>query len=315
LELRDARLAYLRWLGETRDLSPHTLRAYDGDLRALESHLGSSSAVSAICRDRILSFIGAQREAGLCAASVRRRASAVRGFSKWLNVRELLLGDPWIGEPVALGRSRRLPRVLSAHQLDRLMSFLREAASVDDAPQLAAPLIRPHKATTLLAVTLMVVTGVRVAELVGIDSADVDVQGRSLRLMGKGRRERQVFLADDWTAALMSAYLATRARLSISHPRLLFNSSLAPLSTSAVRARLAQACEQAGIEIRVTPHMLRHTAATQLMEAGVDIRFIQRLLGHSSLSTTEIYAHVSDAALRRVVADAGVLSRLRGGDN
>jgi site-specific recombinase XerD len=89
---------------------------------------------------------------------------------------------------------------------------------------------------------------------------------------------------------------------------LLVNGSGAPLSPTALRARLSLAAKDAGLARHVTPHMLRHTAATQLIEMGVDIRFVQRLLGHASIATTEIYTHVSDAALRRRVAEASVLS-------
>jgi integrase/recombinase XerD len=90
---------------------------------------------------------------------------------------------------------------------------------------------------------------------------------------------------------------------------LLFNRRYGPLTASAMRTRLRKVADEAGVRTRVTPHMLRHTAATQLIEAGVDIRFIQRLLGHASLTTTEIYTHVSDRALMRVVSDADVLGR------
>src|SRR5439155_15530118 len=98
--------------------------------------------------------------------------------------------------------------------------------------------------------------------------------------------------------------------LGVEHPWLLFNLRHEPMTAAAMRARLIKAADAAGLRARVTPHMLRHTAATQLIEAGVDIRYIQRLLGHASLSTTEIYTHVSDCALRRVVSDADVLGRL-----
>ena len=105
-------------------------------------------------------------------------------------------------------------------------------------------------------------------------------------------------------------YLETRAGLPVAHSNLLFNRHYGPLTAPAMRSRLAKAAGHAGLSARVTPHMLRHSAATQLIEAGVDIRYIQRLLGHASLSTTEIYTHVSDQALRRVVSDADVLGRL-----
>jgi integrase/recombinase XerD len=169
---------------------------------------------------------------------------------------------------------------------------------------------RPHEATTLLAVALMVATGLRVSEVVSIQYQDIDLSGRTVRIVGKGRRERQVFLTNRWIHALTRAYLETRASLPVAHPSLLFNRHHGPLTAPAMRSRLAKAAAHAGLTTRVTPHMLRHSAATQLIEAGVDIRYIQRLLGHASLSTTEIYTHVSDQALRRVVSDADVLGRL-----
>jgi site-specific recombinase XerD len=159
-------------------------------------------------------------------------------------------------------------------------------------------------------VSLLLTTGVRVSELASIRCEAVDLAGRSVRLMGKGRRERQVFLTSDSIAELISDYLEARELLGLTHSRLLFNGNLDPLTPAALRARLAKAAESAGVAGSVTPHMLRHTAATQLIEAGVDIRYIQRLLGHASLSTTEIYTHVSDRTLRRAVCAADVF----GGD-
>jgi len=156
----------------------------------------------------------------------------------------------------------------------------------------------------------MVATGVRVHEVVSFRCDDIDLAGRTIRLLGKGRRERQVFLTNDWITDLTEAYLQARSTLDLSHPRLLFNLHYELLTTAAMRSRLAKAAAAAGITSRITPHMLRHTAATQLIEAGVDIRYIQRLLGHASLSTTEIYTHVSDQSLKRVVSDADVLGRL-----
>jgi site-specific recombinase XerD len=162
----------------------------------------------------------------------------------------------------------------------------------------------------LLAVALMVATGVRVHEVVGIECDDIDIPGRTVRLVGKGRRERQVFLTNDWITGLTDGYLRARSVLGIRHAQLLFNTRHDPLTPAAMRSRLLKAATAAGLSRRVTPHMLRHTAATQLIEAGVDIRYIQRLLGHASLSTTEIYTHVSDVALGRVVTDADVLGRV-----
>lgn len=309
MHIRKARARYVRWL-LTRDLSPHTIRAYDGDLACFQRYMGPSARVDAIDREDLTSFLEVQKEAGLSSASLRRRASALRGFCRWLLSEGVLESDPWSGASITFGRSRRLPRFLTAHELDRLLAFLRAMAEVDTCAGDPDPLQkRPHEATTLLAVTLMVATGVRVHEVVGIKCQDIDLPSRAIRLLGKGRRERRVYLTNDWITDLTGAYLEARSALAPSHPYLLFNLRLEPLTPPAMRSRLAKASAAAGLTGHITPHMLRHTAATQLIEAGVDIRYIQRLLGHASLSTTEIYTHVSDSALKRVVSDADVLGR------
>lgn len=311
MPLSQARQGYLRWLLATRDLSPHTLRAYEGDLASFEHFAGTAVHVEDLDRSTLVNFLESQRASALSPASLRRRASALRGFSRWLLAQGLIANDPWVGASVAAGRGRKLPRVLPAGDLDRLLAFLSQIAGVGFA-QTDPDLIRekPHESTTLLAVALMVSTGVRVHEVVGFKSQDIDLDSRAIRLIGKGRRERQVFLTNDWITDLTDAYLQVRSTLDLSHSRLLFNLHYEVLTTAAMRSRLAKAARAAGISQRVTPHMLRHTAATQLIEAGVDIRYIQRLLGHASLSTTEIYTHVSDSALKRVVSEADVLGRL-----
>jgi site-specific recombinase XerD len=309
MQVTHARQQYVRWLVVTRDLSPNTVRAYDGDIAALERHLGQRALVSEIDRDCVVSFIEGQRATSLSSMSVRRRASGLRGFCRWLVSRQLLDDDPWLGVTVPVGRSRKLPRLVPAGELNRLIMSLRVRADSTRETLAVRVLAEPDESTTLLGVALMLATGVRVTELVSIMCQDVDVAGRTVRIVGKGRRERLVYLTNDWIADLTQSYLATRDALGIEHPQLLFNRRRAPLTAPAMRSRLAKVAGDAGLGIKVTPHMLRHTAATQLIEAGVDIRLIQRLLGHASLSTTEIYTHVSDHALRRVVSDADVLGR------
>lgn len=310
MEISQAREQYVRWLEAGRDLSGHTVRAYASDVAALERHMGQARQVEEISAACILSFLEDQRARGISATTLRRRTAGLRSFCRWLVSRQLLEADPTREANVSVGRFRRLPRVVPGSELNRLLLFLREAAGASANPRSREVEERPHEFTTLLAVTLMVATGIRVSEAVSIRCKDVDVVGRTLRLVGKGRRERQVFLTDDWITGLVSAYLTARLRLGLSGERLLFNLHFEPLSAPALRGRLAKAGQAAGLEARVTPHMLRHTAATQLIEAGVDIRYIQRLLGHASLSTTEIYTHVSDRSLKRVVSEANVLGRL-----
>jgi site-specific recombinase XerD len=316
MRLCQARERYVRWLRTTRELSPHTIRAYDSDIAAFERFLGIHARVNDINGESVIAFVAELRAGGLASVSIRRRASGIRGFCQWLRAGQLLGVDPWAGATLNLGRSRKLPRLVPTHELDHLFTSLRDAAALSHDQVADEVLVRPHQATTLLAFALIVATGLRVSEVVSVRCTDVDLPGRNLRILGKGRRERQVFLTNDWISNLARAYIRTRsAGLQVDHDLLLFNCHGAPLTAPAMRSRLLKAARAAGLGNRVTPHMLRHTAATQLIEAGVDIRFVQRLLGHASLSTTELYTHVSDPALKRVVSDADVLGRSFGRDN
>jgi site-specific recombinase XerD len=309
LRIKEARQKYRRWL-LTRDLSTHTTRAYDGDIGRFERHVGPLTEVDDIDRDCLILFLEMQRQEGLSTASLRRRAAALRGFFRWMLSENIVTEDPWIGAAITFGRSHSLPRFLPAHELKRLLDFLKTMAGPEMwAGNVESIRARPHEGTTLVAIALMLATGVRVHEVVGIKCRDIDIPGQTIRLLGKGRRERRVYLTNDWITCLAMSYLEARDALQPTHPYLLFNLRYEPLTTAAMRSRLTKVASAAGLSNRVTPHMLRHTAATQLIEAGVDIRYIQRLLGHASLSTTEIYTHVSDAALRRVVSDADVLGR------
>ena len=301
--------SYIRWLLATRNLSPHTVRAYDGDIAAFIRYCGARKAVGCINHDSVIAFVEALSASDLAPTSIRRRVAGVRGFCRWMTRQGLLASDPSDGVTFSTGRQRSLPRVIPEHELNRLLAYLRQSAA-SDIHRPDAILARPHECTTLLAVSLMLATGLRVNEVTGIRCIDIDLPGRSLRVLGKGQRERIVFLPNEWIATLTKAYLAAHISLRLPQQQFLFNDCHRPLTPDAMRSRLAKASISAGLNVHVTPHMLRHTAATQLIEAGVDIRFIQRLLGHASLTTTEIYTHVSDRALRQVVTETDILTRL-----
>jgi len=166
-----------------------------------------------------------------------------------------------------------------------------------------------HQLTTLMIVAVMLNTGIRVSESVGIRCLDLDMEELTLKIRGKGARERIVYVTGDWLSALFPPYLACRTLLNVEHDYLFFSRTGVPMTAAAVRSRIITSGREAGLSRRVTPHMLRHTAATQLIEAAVDIRYVQRLLGHASIATTERYTHVSDLALRQKVADANVLGK------
>jgi integrase/recombinase XerD len=302
----EARSAYISWLVRARDLSAHTVRAYDVDLAVLGHHVGEHRALHHLTSDALAGFFEAQRDSGRSQRTLRRRASGIRGWSRWLLGEGLLAEDPWVGVELSFRRPRSLPRAVPDHELRRVLVHLQREAGVGSR-ELSPRLRRPSQATDLVVFALLLATGLRISELVGATTHDLDLESGSLRVLGKGRCERQVFLTDEWLCGLVRAYLDLRVEQEVTHDLILVNRQGDPLSATAARARLVRAGEQTGLPRRLTPHMLRHSAATQLVESGVDIRFVQRLLGHASLSTTEIYTHVSNQALRRAITEANVL--------
>jgi len=305
--IQDARREYVEWMSSTQGLSVHTVRAYAGDLTALQRHIGQAASVEQLSSEIVLDFIADLRSCGASDRSIRRRVAGVRSFTKWLIRAGLLDHDPLATLTVRLPVAKALPRAVATGDLKRLIVTLRNEAGLSDRVITAARVLKPvDPATTLLGVLLMLATGLRVSELVQAQCADLDAIAGSLRVLGKGRRERSVFIPGLWLQRFVSAYLHTREQLSLPHENLLFNEFGRPLTTAAVRSRLARAASRAGIR-PLTPHMLRHSAATQLIESGVDIRYVQRLLGHASITTTELYTHVTDPALRAKVTEANVL--------
>jgi integrase/recombinase XerD len=157
---------------------------------------------------------------------------------------------------------------------------------------------------------LLLATGIRVGELIRLRPADLDLAEGVLRVIGKGNRQRVVFLPGTRVRRLLDSYLARRAALQPRAESLFVADDLRPITAPGVRAFLKEIAKSAGLSRRVTPHLLRHTAATLLLEAGVDIRFVQRLLGHASIMTTQLYTHVSDKALQTAISRARVTDLL-----
>ena len=309
MEIQRAEQEFIGWLKTSRDLSHNTLRAYRGDLKAFSLHVGLHSSVNELSAGDLVNFLEEQRNSGLSPASIRRRMAALRRFCRWLLENDVVAKDPWSEVSVRVRKPRALPRPVHSEDLTRLLTFLTEAAGLrTTTPPRSGPL-RAHQATTLVAVTLMLATGLRVGEVAGVRCCDLDIADSSIRVRGKGSKERTVFLPDPWTQHLVTAYVEVREGLAIEHQHLLFSRSHGPMTPATIRTRLREAAARARTKHPITPHMLRHSAATNLIESGVDIRYVQRLLGHATLSTTEIYTHVSDVALRRVVSEANVVSR------
>lgn len=293
-----ATAAYVSRMKAARDPSVHTVRAYTSDLNDYARFL----AAKRLCprrEDTILAYAAyLTGERAAAPRTLRRRMACLRGFYKDLARSGAIERSPFVGLEMQLPRAKSLPRGLTRGET-MLLADAAWRACLGRRTRLA-------DASFAAAVLLLISTGLRVGELVQLRPNDFDPDSGGLHVRGKGRRERRVFVVDERLRVLLGQ-LAGRADTA---------SLLGPAgqewSTQAVRRALRRFGAAAGIERRLTPHMLRHTCATLLLEDGVDLLFLQRLLGHENIATTAIYAHVGDVALKRALENARLLSSLRG---
>ncbi len=288
--------AYVGRMKATRDPSEHTLRAYASDLRDFVRFIDQR----ALCPRQTETLLAyAQHlmvERAVAPRTLRRRMACLRGFYKDMVRTAAIAQSPFTGLEMQLPRLRSLPRAITREDARKL---------AETAWRICADRKLSLDAKAFpAAVLLLISVGLRVGELVQLRPSDFDADIGALRVHGKGRRERCVFVVDKRLRQIMTR-LAARPKA----PRLLGPNAV-DWSTQSVRRELRRLGQAAGVEKRVTPHMLRHTCATLLLEDGVDLRFLQRLLGHENIATTAIYAHVGDAGLRRALEGAGLLSSL-----
>lgn len=281
--MKDSAAEFLRYLDVQRGASRHTLRGYAADLaefRAFLSHEDAGDLADADAR-AVRAWLAWLHERKLAKSSIARKLATLRSCFRYL----ARTGRVEIN-PARQVRSPRLPK--------RLPSFLPKDESKDlldtDAERSPAGL-RDHALLELL-----YATGLRVSECCGLDLDDVDRRGGSVRVMGKGGKER-VVPAGDAALAALEAWLLVRGE---GRGALFTNARGGRLGSRSVLRIVRRRARGAGIDRRVTPHTLRHTFATHMLGEGADLRLIQELLGHSRLTTTQRYTHVSPEHLMKV---------------
>lgn len=275
--------AFLQYLAAERGASPHTLRSYAADLAELRGFLRTAKVASLAAADArtLRAYLAWLHGRGLAKSSIARKLATARSCFRFLARRGLVAANP--ARQVA---SPRLPK--------RLPSFL----PIDESNEL---LDASHGATLSgrrdhAILELLYASGLRVAECCGLDLEELDRRHGTVRVLGKGGKERMVPVGDEALAAV-EAYLSLRGEAG---GPLFRNVRGGRLTTRSVHNIVRRRAREAGIDRRVTPHTLRHTFATHLLGAGADLRLIQELLGHSRLSTTQRYTHVSPEHLMKV---------------
>ena len=281
--MNDPLAAFLRHLAVERNASAHTLRSYRNDLTDFQRFLSGrgSGDLAAADQRAVRAWLAALRARGLQPASIGRKLAAARSCFRFLVRRGRLETNP-----ARELRGPRLPR--------RLVSFL----PIDEATQLVSgrAVGGSHRERDVAILELLYASGLRVSELTGLDLEALDRSERTVRVLGKGRKERIVPYGGQ-AARAVEAWLARRSEAD---GPLFTNGQGRRLTVRSIHTIVGRAARAAGIARRVSPHTLRHTFATHLLDGGADLRAIQELLGHRRLSTTQRYTHVGADQLMRV---------------
>jgi integrase/recombinase XerC len=275
---------FLRSLAVERGASPHTLRSYRTDLTDCAAFLAAGRLGTLVGADArtLRAYLAALHERGLARTSIARRLAALRSFFRFLMRRGRASANP--AREVT---TPKLPRKLPAYlPIDESEALLRVAAP---------PAAGGARDRAIL--ELFYATGIRVAELAGLDVEDLDLREGAVRVLGKGRKERIVPVGRKAVEALR-AYLGREGERE--RGPVFLNGRGGRLTVRSVHRIVRARARAAGLHRRVSPHTLRHTFATHLLDAGADLRLIQELLGHARLGTTQKYTHVSTDRLMKV---------------
>jgi integrase/recombinase XerC len=287
-----------RHLLTERRLSAHTRLAYRRELAQLQAWCGERGIEhwEALDHALIRSFAARSHARGLAGRSIARRLSALRTFFRYLQREGALAGNPALDVP-APRAGRTLPGTLDVDAMARLLDF------------------KPEDTLALRDLALMELlysSGLRLGELIGLASTDLDLEAGTVRVLGKGRKERIVPVGTT-ARAVLRRWLEVRANLARAGTSALFvGRGGAPLSARAVQLRVAARARSQGLPQHVYPHLFRHSFATHLLESSRDLRGVQELLGHSSISTTQVYTHLDFQHLARTYEQAHPRAKRRG---
>jgi integrase/recombinase XerC len=290
--------AFAAHLSRERRLSVHTIEAYRRDVSELAVFLGRSKrSLRTATLELLRRFLAQQTTLGYARTSIARRVGAIRTFYRWAVRGGVVDRDPsaLLGRPKA---ASRLPTVLRASEAAELV----EAPDADPRPDARRAARDPLQAAITLrdraVLELLYGSGLRVGEVSGLTLDRIDLGRERVLVHGKGDKEREVPLSE-FSSAALRAYLrdGRPTMASEASPALFFNRRKRPMTSRDIRGMVEKYARRVMSGRRVTPHTLRHSFATHLLEGGADIRAVQELLGHASLATTQRYTHVSRARL------------------
>jgi integrase/recombinase XerC len=301
--------AFTGYLAGEKDASPHTLEHYSRDILQFAAYRWPDQAApfgwSQVQKRDARGFLVAVQQNGAQPATRSRKLSSLRSFYTFLLREGRVDANPFTGLPQPK-RDRSLPRILSPDEIGRLLDTPGELLAQKESRDIFA-VYQAARDTAILEVLYS--SGIRISELTGLREDKVDLISGMIRVLGKGKKERVCPLGAPALDALQEALEQREVfRLSLGSPpvcsALFLNKLGTALSHRSIQRMMKQMLQAAGLPSDLYPHALRHSFATHLLDAGADLRSVQELLGHSSLSTTQIYTHVSIERMKEVYAQA-----------
>jgi integrase/recombinase XerC len=281
---------FLRYLTIERNASPRTLKAYHQALAAFRTE--NKTPWKKCTADNFRDYLFTIVKRGQARSYVRLQFSALRTFYQFLSARKGLRSNP-VRQVQVPKTGKKLPLVLTRQQVEELL-----AAPAQVAKHRAAPAWMPQRDVAIM--ELFYSSGLRLSELAALDVADVDLYTEAVRVLGKGRKERVCPVG----LPALEAISRYRARANVHTGPLFLNKSRHRMSARSIWLVLKRYLRHTSIPISISPHKLRHTFATHMLDRGADLRSVQALLGHASLSTTQIYTHVTIERLKKAYAEA-----------
>ena len=283
---------YLDYCKTHKRLSSHTIRAYKNDLMQFYNSN----------YDNVESYIEQLTQSNIKTNTLRRKIACMKVFYNYLKYQNIIEENPFNQLRFQFRTEKILPKTIPHDILKSIFLYLEQRVVLSKTDYQ-----KQHAERNLLIISLLLSTGIRISELCHIHLKDINLSNKTLHIIGKGKKERILFLGDQTTFNLLETYINKNGKESNDF---LFpgKHSPKPLSEQSVRLILKRIVEQNSLSKTITPHMFRHSFATMLLDNDVDIRYIQQILGHSSISITQIYTHVSHSKQKEILSSFNPMS-------
>ena len=301
MTITNAVQTYLTQCTNVKKLEPLTLKAYKTDLRQFQEFMADKaeniSELDKVLVGSYIDYISPQYRA----KSLKRKAASLKAFFNFLEFEDIIVVTPFRKIKLHIKEGKKIPKALTLFDMEKVLSYLYNHKSKQTSQKRNVALIE-----------LLFDTGIRISELCNIRLTDIQIEAQTLSIRGKGNKERVVFLSNKYTLSALKNYLVVRYMYAgeKNSPYLFINRIGNKYSTESARLAILSLGRKA-LGKHVTPHMFRHTFATLLLEEGVDITYIKSFLGHSSISTTQIYAASTTYRQRQILTTLHPRNRIR----